>query len=72
MLIRSNFVDQVGTEFLKRWATLFARSVPKMVHVEYLIPVCILAHHAAKVRGKAGYVVDKWVLEGCSNVEVGG
>ena len=42
------FVDQVGTEFLKRWATLLARSIANMVQVEHLILVCILAHHAAK------------------------
>ena len=58
------FVNQVGTELLKRWATPFARSVPKMAHVEYLIPACILAHHAAKVRGEARYVAGKWVSEG--------
>ena len=58
------FVDQVGTEFLKRWATPLARSVPKMAQVEHLIPACILAHHTAKTRGEAGYVAGKWVLEG--------
>ena len=57
------FVNRVGTEFLKRWATPFARSVSKMVQVEHLIPACILAHHAAKIRGEAGYVADKWVSE---------
>ena len=46
------FVDQVGTEFLKRWATPFARFVPKMAHVEHLIPACILAHYAAKAKGE--------------------
>ena len=58
------FVDQVGTKFLKLWATPLARSVPKMAHVEHLIPACILAHHTAKARGKARYVVGKWVSEG--------
>ena len=42
------FVDQVGTKFLKRWATLLARSMPKMAQVEHLILACILAHHAVK------------------------
>ena len=58
------FVDQIGTEFLKRWTTPFARSVPKMAHMEHLIPTCILAHHAAKAKGVAGYVAGKWVSEG--------
>ena len=58
------FVDQVGTEFLKHWATPFARFVPKMAHVEHLILACILAHHVAKARGEAGYIAGKWVLEG--------
>ena len=57
------FVDKVGTEFLKRWTTPFARFVPKMAHVEYLISACILAHHAAKVKGEAD-VAGKWVSEG--------
>ena len=58
------FVDQVGTEFLKGWATPLARSVPKMAQVEHLIPACIIAHNAAKTRGEAGYVAGKWVSEG--------
>ena len=58
------FVDQVGTEFLKRWATPLVRSVPKMAQMEHLIPACILAHHAAKARGEAGYIAGKWVSEG--------
>ena len=58
------FVDQVGTEFLKCWATPLVRSVPKMVQLEHLIPACILAHHAAKARGEAGYIAGKWVSEG--------
>ena len=58
------FVDQVGIEFVKRWTTLFARSVPKMTHLEHLIPPCILAHHIAKARGEARYVVDKWMSKG--------
>ena len=66
------FVDQVGTEFLNRWATPLARSVPKMVYVEHLIFACILAYHVAKARGEVGYIVGKWVSEGCFDVEVGG
>ena len=66
------FVDQVGSEFLKPWATPLVRSVAKMAQVEHLIPACILAHHAAKARGEAGYVASKWVSEGAPNVEVGG
>ena len=58
------FVDQVGSEFLKRWATPFARSMPKIAYVEHLIPACILAHHAAKAKGEAGYIEGKWVSEG--------
>ena len=58
------FVDQVGLEFLKRWATPFVRSVPKMAQVEHLIPACILAHHAAKAKGEVRYVEGKWVSEG--------
>ena len=58
------FVDQVGTEFVKRWAIPLLRSVPKMAHVEHLIPACILAHHAAKARGESRYVAGKWVLDG--------
>ena len=37
-----------------------------MSHVEHLIVLCILAYHAAKARGEAGYVVGTWVLEGAS------
>ena len=48
------FVDQVGSKFLKRWPTPFTRSVPKMAHVEHLIPACILAHHAQRLKGKQG------------------
>ena len=58
------FVDQVGIEFVKRWATPLARSVVKMAKVEHLIHACIVAYHAAKARGEAGYVAGKWVLEG--------
>ena len=58
------FVDRVGTEFVKRWATPLLRSVPKMAQVEHLIHACILAHHAAKARGESGYVAGKWVLDG--------
>ena len=52
-------VDQVGTEFVKRWATPLARSVPKMARVEHLIPACILSHHASKATGEAWYVDGK-------------
>ena len=48
---------------MKRWATPLARSAAKMAHVEHLIPACILAHHAAKARGEAGYVAGKWASE---------
>ena len=57
-------VDQVGTEFLKHWATPLARFVPKMAQVEHLIPACILAHYVAKAKEEAGYVAGKWVSEG--------
>ena len=58
------FVDKVGSEFLKHWATPFARSVPKMAHVEHLIHACIIAHHVAKAKGEAGYGEGKEVSEG--------
>ena len=57
------FAGIVGDEFVRRWAIPIERSVAKMAQREHLIPACILAHHAAKLRGQAGYIGGHWVSE---------
>ena len=48
------FVDQVGIEFVKRWATPFVRSVAKMANVEHLIHACIVALLPQRLEEKQG------------------